>query len=162
MADDEQEQYRPIVEYEAIRNYAEQLDGMASVLDGMGGHAEAERLRARKSNLDSTIPAFLHSISASTASRAKAVEKVMVGHGRSGYVPTGNLMRSIDVHDSGFVSKIYPSAKAKDGKTEYGGFVEYGTRLHPIPEPFMQTAWKAMANDVEKELQRFNGAVNRR
>lgn len=158
------QELRPTIEYQAEKHYAEKMDSLAALLNEMGDHQAAEGVKRMKSNLDKNIPSFLRSISDKTADEARRTEREMVGHGRSGYVPTGNLMRSIDVHegDTDLTMQVYPNAMAKDGQTEYAGFVEYGTRLHPVPEPFMQNTYKAMDKNIKEELDRFNTAVNGR
>lgn len=152
------EDYRPTIEYKATVN-TDKLDGVADELEAMGVSDLSKKVWAIKRGLNNGVPKFLHVIGVQAATKSREIERSMVGHGRSGYVPTGNLMRSIDSHDNGLDTAIYPTAKSKGG-TEYGGYVHDGTRLHPVPEPYMQDADKAMANEISKQLASLAEVVN--
>ncbi|ANK59815.1 hypothetical protein [Loigolactobacillus backii] len=161
MADSKQEQEtRPTIEYQAVKNYEDQMNATAEQLKSMGVNDVADSVAKMKRGLDNGIPQFLHVIGVKAATTARETERSMVGHGRSGYVPSGNLMRSITSYDRDLATQVYPNAIASDGKTEYGGFVEDGTRKHPIPEPYMGNADKAMVDEINKQLASLSETVN--
>jgi hypothetical protein len=143
---------RPVIEYTAVKNYEARMMAIAAKLAKMGVTDTAIAVERDKVGLDKGVQKLLHNLGVTASANAKKTERAMVGHGRSGYVPTGNLMKSIASHDDGLTTRVYPSAKAKDGVTEYGGFVEYGTRLHPVPEPYMQDTNAMMTGEIERQL----------
>lgn len=143
---------RPVVEYRVTDHYSRKMNEIASKLNSMGMNEEAERIADKINSIKAGTKRLLVELGRADNQKAREIERGMVGHGRSGYVPTGNLRRSINYHmvDDDRV-QIYPEAQAKNG-TEYGGFVEYGTRKHPTPEPFMYQSYKEMKSVVEREV----------
>lgn len=154
------EELRPTIEYMTNRQYASKMIAIEQELRAMGANADADKVMRQRERMNQQIPKFMNSITKKTVVTAKQTEQGMVGHGRSGYKPTGNLMKSIEAHREGDTVKIYPNAVSKDGKAEYGGLVEYGTRKHPIPEPFMETAYEGMIVPNQTELDQFNRVMN--
>lgn len=143
---------RPVVEYQVTDHYSKPMIEVASKLKGLGMDQEAERIIRQIGLINSGSKEMLNELGIENAKKAKQIERGMVGHGRSGYIPTGNLMRSIKSHTltDGRV-QVYPEATTKKG-IEYGGFVEYGTRKHPTPEPFMYQSNKEMKSVIDREI----------
>lgn len=143
---------RPVVEYRVTDNYSKSMTQVASELKSLGMNEEAERIIRQIGLINSGSESMLTELGRQNVRKAQIIERGMVGHGRSGYVPTGNLMRSIKVHKlTDGRMQVYPEATTKKG-TEYGGFVEYGTRKHPTPEPFMYQSNKEMQSVISKEV----------
>lgn len=142
---------RPVVEYRVTDNYSKPMTQVASELKSLGMNDEAERVIRQIGLIKSGSESMLTELGRQNVRKAQTIERGMVGHGRSGYIPTGNLMRSIKSHTltDGRV-QVYPEAQTKKG-TEYGGFVEYGTRKHPTPEPFMYQSNQDMKSVIERE-----------
>lgn len=143
---------RPVVEYQVTDHYSKPMMQVASKLKALGMDNEAERVIKQINLINSGSKEMLNELGRENVKRAEKIERGMVGHGRSGYIPTGNLMRSIKSHTltDGRV-QVYPEATTKKG-TEYGGFVEYGTRKHPTPEPFMYQSNKEMKSVIDREI----------
>lgn len=143
---------RPVVEYQVTDHYSKPMMQVASELKSLGMNDEAKRVIRQIGLIKSGSKEMLNELGIENAKKAKQIERGMVGHGRSGYIPTGNLMRSIKSHTltDGRV-QVYPEATTKKG-TEYGGFVEYGTRKHPTPEPFMYQSNKEMKSVIDREI----------
>lgn len=143
---------RPVVEYRVTDNYSKPMMKVASELKSLGMNEEAERVVRQIGLIKSGSESMLTELGRQNVRKAQKIERGMVGHGRSGYLPTGNLMRSIEAHKlTDGRLQVYPDAKTKKG-TEYGGFVEYGTRKHPTPEPFMYQSNKEMQSVISKEV----------
>lgn len=143
---------RPVVEYRVTDNYSKPMTQVASELKSLGMNEEAERIIRQIGLINSGSESMLTELGRQNVRKAQIIERGMVGHGRSGYVPTGNLMRSIKVHKlTDGRMQVYPEATTKKG-TEYGGFVEYGKRKHPTPEPFMYQSNKEMQSVISKEV----------
>lgn len=66
-------------------------------------------------------------------------ERSVVGHSKSGYVPTGVLMRSIQPEFNGDYVDIIAPAESKKGY-HYGTAVEYGTLKMPATPYIRPTA----------------------
>lgn len=148
---------RPVVEYQVTDHYSDKLKTIGDMYRSMGMQAEAASIYGRMGAMKRLTPKLLDDLGTENVSLATKIEKNMVGKGRSGYQLTGTLMKSIEKHvtDDGRV-QIYPLAKANKGKgPEYGGFVEYGTRRHPVPEPFMYQSWKQMQPVIDQKLDEF-------
>ncbi len=151
---------RPVVEYRVTDHYSRKMNEVASKLNSMGMNEEAERITDKINSIKAGTKGLLVELGRADNQKAREIERGMVGHGRTGYVPTGNLRRSINYHmvEDDRV-QIYPEAQAKNG-TEYGGFVEYGTRKHPTPEPFMYQSYKQMKSVVEREVDNLMKGMN--
>lgn len=148
---------RPVVEYQVIDHYSDKLKKIADEYRQMGMTSEANHIYGKMGAMKRGSNALLKDLGTENVKLAKTIERNMVGKGRSGYVPTGTLKDSIDMHvtEDGRV-QVYPDAKANKGKgPEYGGFVEYGTRRHPVPEPFMYQSSKQMQSVIDKKLAEF-------
>lgn len=144
---------RPAISYGAHDHYSAKMDKLAQVFAEAGLNTEAEKIRTTKSRLDNGIPGFLRAIGSETSIKAKQTERAMVGHSRSGYVPTGNLMRSIGMTIDG------PTKVTVKPDTDYDAYVEYGTRKHPVPEPYMQDTYKDMSLVINAQLAKFANSV---
>lgn len=151
---------RPVVEYQVTDHYSVKMREIASKLRAMGMESESRSIYGKMGAIKAGSNRMLVELGRSEAKKAREVERKMVGHGRSGYVPTGNLRRSINYHqlDDGRV-QIYPEAQSKKG-TEYGGFVEYGTRKHPTPEPYMYESYKEMYSVVNQKVANLMKGMN--
>ena len=143
---------RPVIQYRTETKGVEKLDAYANLFEHAGLNETGRKLHQARADLDHNLPSLLHHMGALAVEEAVKQERGMVGHGRSGYVPTGNLMRSIDQHDDDGVTQVYPDATASDGETEYGGFVETGTRWHPEATPYMAQANAALQKRTQEEL----------
>ena len=155
--DNYEDNLRPVVEYQVTDHYSAKLKKIGDTYREMGMQTEAASIYGRMGAMKRLTPKLLDDLGAENVSLAQTIEQNMVGKGRSGYKLTGTLMKSIGKHttEDGRV-QIYPLAKADKGKgAEYGGFVEYGTRLHPVPEPFMYQSWKQMQPYIDKKLDEF-------
>lgn len=143
---------RPVVEYQVTDHYSDKMRSIAANFKAMGMNSEADKVFDKIKTIKTGSKQMLTELGRAEVKKATTIERGMVGHGRSGYVPTGNLMRSIKAYtlDDGRV-QIYPNAKTKKG-TEYGGYVEYGTRKHPTPEPFMYQSYQEMHQVVQREV----------
>lgn len=143
---------RPDVEYQVTDHYSAKMKEIADHFRSMGMQSEARSIYGKMGAIKAGSNRILAELGREEAEKAKTIEREMVGHGRSGYVPTGNLMRSIKAHtlEDGRV-QIYPEAETKRG-TEYGGYVEYGTRRHPTPEPYMYQSYKEMKPAVKQAV----------
>lgn len=148
---------RPVVEYQVTDHYSDKLKKIADEYRQMGMMAEANHIYGKMGSMKRGSNALLKDLGKENVDLATTIEKNMVGKGRSGYEPSGTLMKSIKMHTTsdGRV-QVYPDAKANKGKgPEYGGFVEYGTRRHPVPEPFMYQSSKQMQSVIDKKLAEF-------
>lgn len=142
---------RPVIEYRVTDHYSKPMLAVAAEMHSLGFNTQANRITRQVGLLKAGSKALTTELGRETVKKAKEIERDMVGHGRSGYQPTGNLMRSIKAYDAGEgVVQVYPNAESKDGK-EYGGYVEYGTRKHPTPEPYMYQTNQEMSKRI-KEL----------
>lgn len=148
---------RPTIEYRSSDHYSACMNAISNELNSMGLREEAGHIQAMKNKVTATRPAFVHSVAVEASIVAKMQEREMVGHGR--YIPTGNLMRSIGVHEAGNKVEVYPDAVSKDGKTEYGGFVHDGTRLEPIPKPYIKNAYEIMQAKSAVMLEQYVNQV---
>lgn len=145
---------RPVVEYRITDHYSKPMMKVADHFRKMGMDAEARRIYGQMGAIKAGSNRMLQTLGTENVKLAKQIERNMVGKSRSGYIPTGNLMRSIEAHmtEDGRV-QVYPDARANKGNgAEYGGYVEYGTRRHPTPEPFMYQSMKQMRPIVAAEL----------
>lgn len=145
---------RPVVEYRVTDHYSAPMMAVASHLREMGMNAEARSIYGKMGAIKAGSNRLLQNLGVENVKLATEIERNMVGKGRSGYQPTGNLMKSIKAHttEDGRV-QVYPDAKANKGNgAEYGGFVEYGTRRHPTPEPFMYQSMKQMRPIVAAQV----------
>lgn len=151
---------RPVVEYQVTDHYSKKMMEIANKFRAMGMDSEARKIYGKMGAIKRGSKRMLAELGREETKKAREIERGMVGHGRSGYVPTGNLRRSIKAHtlSDGRV-QVYPAAQAKNG-TEYGGFVEYGTRRHPTPEPFMYQSYKEMKSVVEREVDNLMKGMN--
>ncbi len=107
----------------------------------VGSSQGVTRLQRLQYALDTNAKKVIHNGGNDTAKRARKIERANVGGKKSGYVPTGNLMRSIEAHDSsdGMQTEIVPTAMSKTDY-EYGQAVEFGTKKGMAAEPFMKPA----------------------
>lgn len=142
---------RPVVEYRVTDHYSEKMLTVADEMQSLGMNEATNRITRQVGLIKAGSKAMLTELGRVNVEKAQHIERDMVGHGRSGYQPTGNLMRSINAYtlSDGRV-QVYPNAEAKGG-TEYGGFVEYGTRKHPTPEPFMEQSNKEMKTVIDHQ-----------
>lgn len=144
---------RPQITYGASDYYSVKMDRLADAFKEAGLLDEANIVRAKKSKLDNTIPDFLRTVGSETSVKAKQIEKSMVGHSRSGYVPTTNLEHSIEMK----IDKTTQVTIAPD--TNYDAYVEYGTRKHPVPEPYMENTYKEMGLVLNVQLAKFANTI---
>lgn len=151
---------RPVVEYQVTDHYSVKMREIASKLRAMGMNSEAQQVLEKMQAIKSGSKRILTELGREETKKAREIERSMVGHGRSGYVPTGNLRRSIQAHTlSDGRIQVYPLAQAKNG-TEYGGYVEYGTRRHPTPEPYMYQSYKEMKPVIDREVANLMKGMN--
>lgn len=125
---------------------------MAKVSSGQG----VTRLQRLQYALDTNAKKVIHNAGVDVQKKAREIERVNVGGKKSGYKPTGNLMRSIDAHDNseGMQTEIAPEAMTKQDY-EYGQAVEFGTKDGRMPaQPFMKPAGDEIGsklNDAVRE-----------
>lgn len=157
LTDDE---LRPVVEYQVTDHYSKRMMEIANKFKAMGMDSEARSIYGKMGAIKRGSNRMLTELGREETKKAREIERGMVGHGRSGYVPSGNLRRSIKAHtlSDGRV-QVYPEAQDKKG-TEYGGFVEYGTRRHPTPEPYMYQSYKEMKPVIEREVANLMKGMN--
>ncbi|MEJ6358741.1 hypothetical protein WJM93_15670 [Lactiplantibacillus plantarum] len=104
-----------------------------------------KQLRSKKSKL-------LRKLGSENQIALQETERNVVGHSKSGYIPTGNLMRSIITEYSPDGVDILATAQSKGGYY-YGNAVEFGTkRMHATP--YVRPTFENMVAENEETAKR--------
>lgn len=153
MANDQSQGF-PYDEIKIDDAYIQQLDEAAERLKSLGLDYEASEILKVKSSIMNQQKPFLVNASNRVALKAQLIERQKVGHSASGYVPTGNLRKSIKptiTDDS--TAQVRADAQTKDG-FYYGNAVEFGT-FKMQAEPFLGPAINESQDENEKDADEF-------
>lgn len=140
----------PTVRYSMKNNWSNSIHSLMQTFISAGSKKGVARLQQLNNGLDTNSKEVIHNTGIKTADRAIEIERSNVGGKKSGYVPTGNLMRSIEAHDyeSGMRTEIAPHAMSK-ADYEYGQAVEFGTKKMAA-EPFMKPAGNEISSHLDE------------
>lgn len=140
----------PTVRYGMDDGWSESIKNLMHTFASVGSAEGVTSLQRLQFALDSNAKKVIHNAGVDTQNKAREIERANVGGKKSGYIPTGNLMRSIDAHDSsdGMQTEIAPEAMSKKDY-EYGQAVEFGTKKMAA-EPYMKPAGDAVGKDLNE------------
>lgn len=132
----------PIVEYGVDTDpFKRQAVQLSSRISAMGFGDLGKDVLSLIPEVDRNAKRAVERIGEEEAAQAQQIVGQVVGHSKSGYVPTGNLRNSIKPHKSlgGFRVQIYPEATNNGYK--YGQSVEFAPEFgnkHATATPYMK------------------------
>lgn len=140
----------PTVRYQMTDDWSSPIKDLMHTMASVGSGEGVAHLQRLQFAMDTNAKKVIHDAGVATQGKAREIERANVGGKKSGYVPTGNLMRSIESHDSsnGMQTEIAPQAMSKKDY-EYGQAVEYGTKKMAA-EPFMKPAGDAIGSNLNE------------
>ncbi|VDH11700.1 prophage P2a protein 43 [Lactiplantibacillus plantarum] len=175
----------PVVTFSIDVDYFNQLFETARGLARNGMPEAMEEANKEYRRAVALSKAFIKNAGAREQEAAQGLERTQVGHGKSGYEPTGTLQGSIEIKisDDGKSVSIMPMATvadqkqalaaiagsgskkpitSQDGITYYGVYVEFGTdhnkefgTYRMAPEPFMKPTGEKVATRLNNEFERI-------
>lgn len=167
----------PAVTFSIDVDYFNQLFETARGLAHNGMPEAMEEANKEYQRAIALSKAFIKNAGAREQEAAQGLERTQVGHGKSGYVPTGTLqgMMEIKISDDGKSVSVKPMATvadqkralaaiagsgskkpltSQDGVDYYGVYVEYGT-YRMAAEPFMKPTGEKIAMRLDNEFERI-------
>ena len=161
MADELDRSVLPTVKFRLDKGNLEAMRQVASVMAQCGfseAVGEADKTISRANALGQR---FIQNAGAKEIDEAQRIESSLVGHSKSGYVPTGNLQGSIKAKFDGNSVEIAPEAttKGKNGLGYYGQYVEFGT-YKMAPEPYMKPSGEKVAQQLEQDFDDITRRAN--
>lgn len=161
--DNQDESSLPTVKFHVDTSNLKAMHQAANIMAQFGfseAVGEADKTISRANALSQR---FIQNAGAKEVNEAQKLESSLVGHSKSGYVPTGNLQGSIKpkFSDNGMTVEIRPAAttKGKNGENYYGQYVEFGT-YKMAPEPYMKPSGEKVAEQLEQEFDDITRRVN--
>ncbi|ERL63762.1 hypothetical protein [Schleiferilactobacillus shenzhenensis] len=152
----------PTVEFGLNPSYSAAITSMSNAFRSVGSKAGVQLMQRTQYAMDTHAKAFIEKLGTDTQQKAREIERDQVGHSKSGYIPTGNLMRNINHHESddGLTTQTYPEAQSKDGYN-YGQAVEFGLKDRNYPaDPFMKPAGEEVSKNLNgRSRQALNEAM---
>lgn len=158
----------PTVEFALKPSYSAAIANMANAFRAAGSKSGVQLMQRTQYAMDIHAKAFVEKLGTDTQEKAREIERDQVGHSKSGYIPTGNLMRSIEHREAsdGLTTTVQPTAtaKAKNSKEagyEYGQAVEFGLKdRNYAAEPFMKPAGEEVSKNLNgRSRQALNQAI---
>ena len=153
----------PTVHFHIDKGNLEAMRQVASMMAQCGfseAVGEADKTISRANALSQR---FIQNAGAKEIDEAQRIESSLVGHSKSGYIPTGNLQGSIKAKfsDNGMTVDVRPTAttKGKNGLGYYGQYVEFGT-YKMAPEPYMKPSGEKVSEQLEQDFDDLTRRVN--
>lgn len=152
MAEDD-ECVLPVVSFSVDTSGLEQMKQVAQSMASNGFDEAVGIANATEQKAQALSKAFIKNAGAKEVNQAQVIESQLVGHGKSGYVPTGNLQGSIkpEFSQDGMSVSIKPEATNK-ANDYYGQYVEFGT-YKMAPEPYMKPSGEKVSADLDDEFE---------
>lgn len=144
----------PTIRYEIVDEMGA-IDTMAHALTKAGLGSVVPQLKSMRHKTMLYAQANLRVASNKTVIKAQQLINQRQGHSKSGYIPTGNLIRNTKDHElaGGLVHEIYSEATNKG--YNYSQAFEFGLldRNYPAQHPFTD-AGKSMLSEVDLQMAR--------
>lgn len=140
----------PTVEFALKPSYSAAIASMSNAFRTAGSKAGVQLMQHMQYSMDMHAKNFITATGSRTQLEAMRIERDQVGHSKSGYIPTGNLMRNIKHHESsnGMTTTVQPEAESKAGYN-YGQAVEFGLKnRNYAAEPFMKPAGEKVSQGL--------------
>lgn len=143
----------PVVKFSVDMQGIEKMKQVAALMASNGFEEAVGVANATETKAKALSKAFIRNAGAKEVDQAQQIESSLVGHGKSGYVPTGNLQGSIKpkFNKNGLEVSVKP--EATNGKNQpYGQYVEFGT-YKMTPEPYMKPSGEKVSAELDKEFE---------